>query len=352
MEKIVAMSDWANKAAALPIAFAQVREDPRLDVECCRALPANATVAMIASGGDTAVCLSRLPLGRLLLVDINPAQLALARCKAHLARSATREHALGWLGHRPAPRLESIQRVLEKLRLSEDALGPLKQVAQLGPDYSGRYEMLFAALQIHFREHRIAVHDWLEGKAQISHTALDTAFAEVMSLETLVTLFGPEATQNPRVPFAQHFAERTRIAFTKASPHENPFLWQILAGCFPPGTPWDWLAEKAWTPPMVEPEYIQAKLRDALDALPPESVDFVHLSNILDWLSPDEATAALHSTHRVLKVGGRTLLRQLNSSLDIQKLASDFHWDTAAARSMELRDRSFFYPELHLGQKR
>ncbi len=346
------MTDWATNAAALPIAFAQVREDPRLDVECCLALPANATVAMIASGGDTAVCLSRLPLRRLLLVDTNPAQLALARCKAHLARNATREHALEWLGHRPAPRLESIQRVLEKLRLPEDTLGPLKQIAQLGPDYSGRYEMLFAALRIHFREHGIATHDWLEGKMRPSNTALDTGFAEVMNLETLVALFGPQATQNPRVPFAQHFAERTRLAFTKASPHENPFLWQIFAGCFPPGVPCDWLAEKAWTPPMVEPEYIQAQMQDALDGLPPESVDFIHLSNILDWLSPDEATAVLHSAHRVLKADGRTLLRQLNSSLDIPKLASDFRWAPTAARSMELRDRSFFYPELHLGQKR
>ena len=93
-------------------------------------------------------------------------------------------------------------------------------------------------------------------------------------------------------------------------------------------------------------------MRDALDELAPGSVDFAHLSNILDWLVPEEAAAVLQSAHRVLKPGGLVLIRQLNSSLDIPHLPSGFLWDVEAGRAMESRDRSFFYPEIHLGMKR
>lgn len=337
MEARCKMNDWIRDAAALPIAFAQVREDPRLDMECCRQLPPNATVVMIASGGDTAVCLARMPLARLVLVDMNPAQLALTRCKLHLARHATREHALEWLGHRPAERRQNIECLLAALGLSGDALGPLHLVAERGPDFSGRYEVLFAALRARMR-----------GEVRDR----DAAFAEVMSLGNLVVLFGNEATQNPRVPFAEHFATRSRMALSRPLAHENPFLLQLFAGSFTPGFECDWLREKFWSPLLVEPEFVRSRMRDALQQLATGSVDFVHLSNILDWLAPDEATALLRSVHRVLMPGGMTLIRQLNSSLDIPHLSSGFRWDIETGRTMESRDRSFFYPEIHLGIKR
>ena len=47
------------------------------------------------------------------------------------------------------------------------------------------------------------------------------------------------------------------------------------------------------------------------------SYDFVHLSNILDWLSPEEARATLDVAHAALRPGGWVLIRQLNSTLDI-----------------------------------
>lgn len=328
------MNDWVSEAAALPIAFAQVREDPRLDLACCRRLAENATVVMIASGGDTAVCLARLPLARLILVDINPAQLALTRCKLHLAKHAERKQALVWLGHSllPVPD-EQLTSLFSAVGLPNAALGPLAVVAAHGPDFSGRYEFLFAALRARICEQP------------------ETAFEDVMSTENLVALFGIEATQNPRVPFAQHFSERWLDAFLRPAFRENPFLSQMLHGCFPDGIAWDWLSEESWMPLRVQPEFVQARMHDALEALPADSVDFVQLSNILDWLSPAEATELLRSAHRVLKPGGLTLIRQLNSSIDIPKLASGFHWNTEVGRGMVLCDRSFFYPDIHLGKK-
>ena len=52
-----------------------------------------------------------------------------------------------------------------------------------------------------------------------------------------------------------------------------------------------------------------------------------------------------------LRPGGWTLIRQLNSVLDIPGLGRRFNWHTAEANDLHARDRSFFYRALHLGSK-
>src|SRR5215468_8336805 len=140
---------WAREAAAWPVAFAQVREDPRLDLELVRTLPPPATVVMIASGGDTAACLARSGIGRLFLVDLNPAQLALTQLKLSLAGRFPAPELLRLFGHRELPSCERkrwLQQHLDALKLSEDVFGPIDAVAESGPDRCGRYEQVFARL--------------------------------------------------------------------------------------------------------------------------------------------------------------------------------------------------------------
>ncbi len=78
------------------------------------------------------------------------------------------------------------------------------------------------------------------------------------------------------------------------------------------------------------------------------SFDFVYLSNILDWRRAREGPG--HSG--VGLAGGRTLIRQLNSTLDIPGLGPMFDWLTPEAKELHARDSSFFYRALHLGRKR
>jgi S-adenosylmethionine-diacylglycerol 3-amino-3-carboxypropyl transferase len=178
---------------------------------------------------------------------------------------------------------------------------------------------------------------------------LDAAFAEVMTLENLVCLFGKEATQNPRRSFSEHFAARTREVIGRMPPLENPFLWQILAGCFPPGCRCDWLEDDR--PIIAEAAWRRGKMDAVLDTMAAESADLVHLSNILDWLSPGEAEATLSSARRVLKPGGQVIFRQLNSTLEIGELDAGISWDIERGKEMEARDRSYFYPRIHVGSR-
>ncbi len=355
---------WARDAAALPLAFAQVREDPQFDLQVVRQLPAWPTVVMIASGGETAITLGRESLGALHLVDMNRSQLALTRLKWELAgRSPDQSSAL--LGHTPMPpdeRSVELSQLLCQLHLAPSVFGPLEFVSLVGPDHAGRYERTFAALRSTLQPHQSQLESVLashnpEWAAKITAPetawgrALDRAFEQVMSLPNLVQLFGTEATQNPRQSFASHFAHRTRVALERFPAASNPFLWQIFAGRFPPGHRYDWLQPECGggTPCRVTPTYHHGRMNEVLDTLEPQSVDLVHLSNILDWLSREQAEATLASASRVLKPGGRVILRQLNSTLDIPSIPSTLDWDLELGTRLESIDRSFFYPGIFVG---
>jgi len=360
---MIAVPDaWAVNASSLPLAFAQVREDPRLDMELAAKLPDRAKVVMIASGGDTAVCLGRLPLD-LHLVDVNPAQLALSQLKWQLARQGDHAETLELLGHRPATaenRGRKLAGILSNLRLPPDILGPVELVARVGPDHAGRYEITFAELRRTLLPWRAELDELLMSEKPVEDfasspvgKAVDAAFSEVMSLGNLVCLFGRDATRNPRRSFSEHFSWRTSECLKRLPPRSNPFLWQILAGHFHPDHAHDWLAPESLNGRELTPdvEWHRAAMVDFLESLPPVGVDLVHLSNILDWLSPDEAWSTLEKTCRALKPGGKVIIRQLNSTLDIPEIHSGFHWDHETGRSMELRDRSFFYPEILIGSR-
>lgn len=355
---------WARDAATLPLAFAQVREDPQLDRQLLLELPASPTVVMIASGGETAIALGREPLGALHLVDMNRSQLALTRLKWELAGRSP-DYSSAILGHTAMPleeRSAELSKLLGQLDLAPSIFGPPELVSLVGPDHSGRYERTFAALRSALQPHQaqleslLASHDpqWA-AKFSAPGTefgrALDQAFEEVMSLPNLVQLFGTEATQNPRQSFASHFAHRTRVALERFSADSNPFLWQIFAGRFPPRHSYDWLqpACGGGKPCCVTPIYHQGRMGEVLDSLPAGSVDLVHLSNILDWLSPVQAEATLASASRVLKPGGRVILRQLNSTLDIPAIPAALDWDLELGARLESIDRSYFYPGIFAG---
>ena len=358
-----AADPWATAASELPLAFSQVREDPRLDLEIARRLPTDARVVMIASGGETAVCLARLPLTQLVLVDVNPAQLALARCRMHLAQTSTAVESMELLGHLPMSSHERRERwieIFERLDLTNGVFGCLSLVAKLGPDHCGRYEAAFAELRrlLQPRSDEIAnflaTNDEQAASRMIAPEtetgkALDSAFASALRLENLIALFGEAATQNPRQPFHLHFLQQLRDISTRLAPARNPWIWQLLAGKFPPDAPVDWLLDRS--PLLVNPEYRCGPMRQTLEDSEPGSFDFIHLSNILDWLSAGEAAATLSAAHRALKPGGFILIRQLNSSLEIPSLFTALRWHQEEGSRLQRMARSLFYPTILLASR-
>ncbi len=356
---------WVRDALALPVAFAQVREDPLIDLWVVRRIGAGARGILVASGGCTAALLaSARELDALHLVDPQPAQLALARLKLRLLATHGVSERRALLGHAPmdaSARRERLGAEWRALDLPADVLGPEELVARDGPDHAGRYERVFAALRDALRGETddlaalLRMRDPAEQARRVAPTTplgrcIDEAFEEVMALPNLVRLFGEEATRNPVEPFSRHFARRLRHVLGTLPADRNPYLWQMLAGRFPDGVVSPWLAE----PEPARAPVITWSCEGMADALTaaPSSFDFVHLSNILDWLSPESARATLDRAWGALRPGGWTIVRQLDSVLDVPSLGPAFDWHTAEANDLHARDRSFFYRGLHLGRKR
>lgn len=360
------VAPWVHDAARLPVAFAQVREDALIDQWVVASLGGEARVMMIASGGCTAAALAASAhVSSLHLVDPNPAQLALTRLKLRLLQSTNgpvRRSILGHTAMRAKDRSALLAEELRALDLPADVLGPLDFVAEAGPDHAGRYERVFAQLRKALDPHSSALAAVLRSRDPAEQArrvapdtdlgrALDESFDEVLAMPNLVRLFGEGATKNPAEPFSRHFARRTRQVLATLPAADNPFLWQMFAGQFPYGVLSPWLAAPI---PRCLPTVLWTlgSMDDALSEAKRGAFDFVHLSNILDWLTPAEAATTLARARSALRPGGRILIRQLNSTLDILALGSQFVWHEEEAAALHSRDRSFFYRRLHLGRKR
>lgn len=354
---------WLAQAASLPVAFAQVREDPLLDETLVAMAGAQVRVCMIASGGCTVAALAALPqIDRILCVDPNPAQLALARVKLVLLREAEPYERLVALGHTrgdESVRKAAVIRALERSGQEGAALGPAAMLGALGLDHIGRYERLFAALREALRgvQAQISVLLQLDDAATQKRCidpggdlwpAIESAFLDVMALPNLVALFGEGATRNPREAFAVHFLRRLRWALETLPARTNPFLFQMLSDRFADGCVHRWIGLPR-PPRLPAIEWAQGFMVPALRAQP-KAFDLVHLSNILDWLSVDEAHETLAAAAGALRPGGRVIVRQLNSSLDIPALDSGLTWDSKLGTDLLIRDRSFFYREVLVGQ--
>ncbi|MES2572329.1 MAG: DUF3419 family protein, partial [Verrucomicrobiota bacterium] len=323
-------------------------------------------VFLIASGGDTAALLAASGhIAHLQLVDVNPAQLALSRLKLYLLAHHEPAERLAWLGHTPMPaaeRASHLERLFETLGLPANVFGPAAVVAGHGPDHVGRYEVLFAQLRAELSpfageiEELLTLEDSFEQvRRAAAHTplgqGLDAAFETVMRGENLVALFGDGATQAPLFPFNRHFASRTRYALASGAARDNPFLSQMLAGRFLHAPPYPWLSVPV-TRALPPISYHCATAIEALEETPEASFDFVHLSNILDWLNPATAMRTLGLAWKALRPGGLLFVRQLNSSLEIPLLEPRLHWRLEQGALLHRRDRSFFYRACHVGCKK
>jgi S-adenosylmethionine-diacylglycerol 3-amino-3-carboxypropyl transferase len=319
---------------------------------------------MIASGGCTAAALvAGGQLDHLHLVDMNPAQMGLSCVKLHLLQNASPLDRLKILGHAPmtwGSRSAAIAQIMSLLGLKRDTLGPLPFVTKHGLDHAGRYELVFARLRaemIGFSAQLTQIANHSDAAVRVAAfspdaplgRAMDKALDSVMALPNLVRLFGGKATQNSVEPFSRHFAGRLRYAVATLEPSINPWFQQMLLGRFPRNVVYAWLTA---VPPRRMPQIVMSTDHfDKVLGVFRREFDFVHLSNILDWLSADEAMHTLQLAWNALRPGGVAIIRQLNSSLVFSELGPQFDWLDKQAQEMNDRDRSFFYRKLLLGRK-
>lgn len=149
--------------------------------------------------------------------------------------------------------------------------------------------------------------------------------------------------------FFNHFKERLRIYLSEHLASKSPWMAHLLLGCFH-DTTFPWMSGDSFSVfPYIH--YINENMETVLQQSSGEQYHVIHLSNILDWLSPDEAENTLSLAFDALKPGGVVIIRQLNSTLDIPAAGVDFLWDLKLSDEFLNADRSFFYRHFYLGFK-
>lgn len=356
--------DWLDSALQLPVRFAQVREDPLLDLEIVQRARPNCRVLIIASGGCTVCALNTLEhINEMVVVDPNPAQIELARLKLLLQRDATAPERISLLGHEPMSpeeRWAKLAGLASENDIDLQDLGPDRFVARYGLDFIGRYEMVFGEVSRRLAmNHDDIVNLLLQNDPEKRRCMLENmvdffnrireVLHDVMELSNLIELFGEEATRNRQQDFSDHFFQRIKWALHQLPTQSNHFLWQVLLSRSPPHHSVPWLSMSLPTQ-ASDIEFHHCSIEDYLVECE-QTFDYIHLSNVLDWLTNEQARSLLASTWKRLGRGGYALIRQLNSNLNIPSLSDQFEWLTQDANNMLARDRSFFYRDLHLARK-
>jgi hypothetical protein len=268
------------------------------------------------------------------------------------------------LGYAPmdaAERKSIMLGLMHALDIDLTTFGDLDVLAAEGLDNSGRYEQVFQALRKTLAPYQNDIKaifmctDIQEQSKQLAQgtnlgTALDKALEEVMSQQNLVKIFGEKATANRVQDFSQHFAERIRWYLSHHSAADSAWLAYMLLGHFYKDTLFPWLTITPCASSSTI-TYYQGFMDSALRESRSESYHVIHLSNILDWLSAEQAQETLNLAYRALKPGGVVIIRQLNSNLDIPQLGQKFEWDIDASEEFLQSDRSFFYRNFFIGCK-
>ena len=352
-----------NQAIQLPLAFAQVREDPTQDIRLLSELNQPSRMIMVASGGCTAAYLCQhQKLEHLTLVDCNQAQLGLSCMKLHLLQHYCPEERLAFLGHAPfSDRTSLLKHLCTQLKLPMTLWGDITLINAIGLDYAGRYEWLFSqlsnaidnneTLSLHLTQ-LLNLNNPIEQTAYLQkhnfiYLELQSLLKHFMALDQLVALFGKDATQNPLQSFACHFSHRLLWALQNIPAKNNPYLWQILRAspinlknqALRPALPWLNLPQQKI---QAHVHYLHTSMEKALQTQ--NHVDCIHLSNILDWLSPQQAGKLLKDAYRALAPCGFIIIRQLNSSLNIRPIGQTqgLKWRDDLAIPLMQTDHSFF----------
>ena len=316
----------------MPIQFAVVREDPRVESWVVRQYDAR-RVLLIASGGCSALSLLHWhPELALTLVDPNMAQIHHVRAKVEALQSG---------------RHDAIAR---RFNVSTSDHQGLSQC--------GMFERLFDAFRsfLHvFVADRRCIETWFDaakGPSRAASAFVSTywpiAFELHFSDVLLEAVFGPAATQHAEPgSYARYFQTRLEEALMQPDAHENYFLHHIFLGHYLSEHPPPFLqSTSAGSRATHALEYIHGALSDVHDL---SHFDLIHLSNIFDWMGHEEAQALISHLCARVRPGARILWRQLNNRINRCAMVSpSFTCDPHVDAMLLAMERSYFYEQVHM----
>ena len=344
--------------------FAQVREDPLLEIEALAPLQ-GARVVVVSSGGCTAFSLLASGAKQVTAVDLNATQNDLVELKAAALRRLTMPEIMSFfgvargtperrartywtlrpfLGERAAGFWDTHQRLLGRGALtcgvSERFIGAVATVIRLFIHGQARIDRLLSATSLD-EQRDLFEREWNSRRWR-------ALFPILINRWTFNRAFEPEFFREVENPsFAAHFRQLLQHALCDVPVRDNYFLHQMLRGTYPS-------AVQNGIPPYLERTRREV-LRSRLDQLelvdggyaeylatcPDSSVDALAISNICEWLDARGIDELFEQVVRVAKPGARFCFRNFVGHTEVpERFRSAVNEDVGAGRAAILRDRS------------
>jgi S-adenosylmethionine-diacylglycerol 3-amino-3-carboxypropyl transferase len=300
--------------------FAQVREDPVLEIEALEPSP-DKTLVVVGSGGCTALSLLAAGAGRVVAVDLNQVQNSLTDLKAATVKVLGPAAAVGFLGGAPMPdRLARYRSIAPELspeaRVWWDAHPKQIERGVLGAGVTEKFiggVMTVMRTTIHppSRIRRLLACRTVEEQRELFHRQWDTRrwrllFTLLLNRAVFRKTYHPaffEHVENPS--FADHFRRLADHTLTEIPISTNYFLHYMLTGAYPAGGLPPYLERAgAGDLTLVDGSYT-GYLRTVAD----ETVHGFAVSNILEWLTPAQADQLFAEVVRTAVPGARFVFR-------------------------------------------
>jgi S-adenosylmethionine-diacylglycerol 3-amino-3-carboxypropyl transferase len=309
--------------------FAQVREDPRVELTALRPGPDD-EVVVVSSGGCTALSLLAAGAGRVVAVDLNATQNHMVELKTAATTLGGRD-AVAFLGALPSARRRETYASLRQ------ALSPAarrywdnraRQVSTgvIGAGVSERFitavvTTLRLAVHPRARIERLLACRTLDEQRALFEREWSTRrwralFALLCNRLVLRNTYPAEffaQVENPS--FALHFRRLAEHALTELPVSSNYFLHQMFAGRYP-------VEERDGVPPYLSDrgvaviasagerlQLVDGAMTEYLRTRPARSVHAFALSNICEWMTPAEIEALFREVLRTAAPGARLVYR-------------------------------------------
>ena len=343
--------------------FAQVREDPLLEIEALAPL-SDSRVVVVSSGGCTAFSLLAAGASEVVAVDLNSTQNHLVELKAVALRRLSTPELMSFLGVAPGTPRRRV-RTYGTLRpyLSDDAVrywDANEAMLGRGALCCGVSERFIAAvvavvkLAIHGKRRigRLLNLQTVEEQKIFFANEWNTRrwkllFPLLLNRWTFNRAYDPaffREVENPS--FASHFRGLIEHALCEVPVRTNYFLRQMLGGTYAQDIP-------GGVPPYLDRarrEFVRSRMdhlqlvdggyAEYLAGCEDESVDAFALSNICEWLNQDGIDQLFEQVIRVARPGARLCFRNFVGYTPIPDRFRSSIVDTGDGEEAIKRDRS------------
>jgi S-adenosylmethionine-diacylglycerol 3-amino-3-carboxypropyl transferase len=344
--------------------FAQVREDPVLEIEVLAPAP-DRTLVVVGSGGCTALSLLAAGAGRVVAVDLNPVQTSLTELKAAAVAELGPAEAMPFLGGRSLPAADRraayeglkgrlgpeavewwdshtgwIEKGVLGAGVTERFIGAIISAIRLGIHPPGRIRRLLQCQTLE-EQRRLYQREWDTRRWRLMFTLL-------LNRAVFRKAYHPaffEHVENPS--FADHFRALAEHTLTEVPIASNYFVHHMFTGAYPVGVP-------GGLPPYLDPEraemvasgldhltLVDGGYTSYLRSLPDGSVHGFALSNILEWCTPAEVDELFTEAVRTAAPGARLVFRNFVGWTEVpERWREAVVEDRAWGEALIARDRS------------